>query len=103
MVANPGDPGSRSVDEREEHVHQDCGREEAREQMPPLSQVLWCYFPTDKPKQNSEGKEPEWQYFTNNLLRAYAELRTACFPPYQNNPASLLPKLKIIPQQALRA
>ena len=37
--------------------------------------------PTGEPTQKPEGRVPEQQYFTNNLLREDAEIGTASFPP----------------------
>ena len=69
------------MDSREEHIPADMWRGGSWEQMPPISHPLIpLRFPDDgslaEPQQKPEGRDAEWQYFTNNLLRRDIEIGT---------------------------
>lgn len=89
------------IPERETHSCYVAGREPGTN----ASSLIPSYpfrFPDDgslaEPHQKPEGRDAEWQYFTNNLLRR--DIQRGIFFPFLKiitNLESLLTKLTIIP------
>lgn len=104
LVITEGEsPPPGAVDTRERNTFLLCGREGAGNKC--LLSLIPSYpfrFPDDgslaEPHQKPEGRDAEWQYFTNNLLRR--DIQRGIFFPFLKiitNLESLLTKLTIIP------